>query len=516
MQQQTKECIFPSLREDFMINRVTSGGHNNSSGRADKVSRGKEEKPEAKKDFSLYDLNNEVCDTFGFNHIAPENLTPNGKIPIIISGKSQISLTRLKNKLAKQFGLDEAKMTDDLPLVKGLRLEVDPGNFGKIMKSLPQTSSVVIDSKIHYPSPEQLGIKPGEIDKNDRPALDIENSTLGINRLWEMGYTGKGVGICVLDSGLYPHKDFEGRIKAFADMAEGKTEPYDPYGHGTHVAGVAAGSGAEMAGKFRGVAPEADIIGVRITSVGEAIKGIQWAIENKEKYNIKVLNMSLGDFPIKSYKNDPWAQAAEKAWDSGIMVVVAAGNEGPGEGTVSTPGIDPKVLTIGAFDDKNTPQREDDTLARFSSRGPTTPDGLTKPDLLAPGVEIFGPLSPGSSLDTPDLPHVSNKYIAISGSSMATPLISGLTALMIQANPELTNEDIKKILMDTADKYIPSAKPTDQGAGVVDPMEAIQVALKNPPKPQLAAAKTAPAETPQVEIPVLFADDVVKNKKATA
>ncbi|MCE1248584.1 MAG: S8 family peptidase [Firmicutes bacterium] len=499
-----------------MINRVTPGGHQNPSGRTDKVSSGNNTKPENNISSSVHDNNSEAYDTFGFNGIAPETFTPNGKIPIIISGKSHISLKRLKNKLAKEFGKEQAKFTDDLPLVAGLRVEVDPKDFGQIMKTLPQSSSVVIDNKIKYPDPEQLGIKPGELEKNDRPALDIENSTLGINRLWDMGLTGKGIGICVIDSGIYPHKDFEGRIKAFADMSEGNPLPYDPYGHGTHVAGVAAGSGTEMAGKFKGVAPEADLISVRITSVAEAIKGIQWAIENKDKYNIKVLNMSLGDFPIKSYQNDPWAQAAEKAWDSGIMVVVAAGNEGPGEGTVSTPGIDPKVLTVGAFDDKNTPAREDDTLARFSSRGPTTPDGLVKPDILAPGVEIFGPLSPGSTLDTPDMPHVSDKYIAISGSSMATPLISGLTALMYQANPNLTNEDIKKILMDTADKYIPNAKPTEQGAGVVDPMEAIQVALKNPPKPQTTTQPAAPVQVAMEDVPVHFADEVVKNKKTTA
>ena len=172
------------------------------------------------------------------------------------------------------------------------------------------------------------------------------------------------------------------------------------------------------------------------------------------------------------------AQAAEKAWDKGIVVVVAAGNEGPNEGTVSTPGIAPSVITVGAIDDQNTPQRDDDRIADFSSRGPTMPDGLEKPDIVAPGVEIYGPLSPDCTLDTPDMPHVGKEYIAISGSSMATPLVSGVAALLLQANPDLTNDEIKQILVSTAEDYLPRVDKNDQGAGLLDPYESMQVALK--------------------------------------
>ncbi len=448
-----------------------------------------------------------IYDNFGFSNFTPEDLTSDGKVPIIIAGKSKRSLKRLKGKLAKKFDIDQVKFKEDLPLVDGIKMEIDPYNFRQVMKALPKGTQVVLDSKIKYPKPEQLKPKIPGPEKESRPALDIANSTLGINRLWEMGYTGKGVGICVIDSGLHPHKDFEGRIKAFVDIHDGKETPHDPYGHGTHVTSVAAGSGAESAGKYKGVAPDADIVAIRITSVSEAIKGIQWAIENKDKFNIDVINMSLGDFPIKSYKTDPWAQAAEKAWDAGMLVVVAAGNEGPGEGTISTPGIAPKVITVGAIDDQNTPERGDDEIAEFSSRGPTSPDGLTKPDIVAPGVEIFGALSPESTLDTPDLPHVGKKYIGISGSSMATPLVSGLGALLIQANPDLSNEDIKRILMDTAENYIPGAKPEDQGVGLIDPIEALQVALlrKDPKNLPMVIKK-------ENNLPMLIADNVIDKK----
>lgn len=486
------------------INRGSFGSSMRTSSKSQPSDQGEnvhQKAPETKSD--------DVRDSIGFSHFTSEDMTPEGKIPIIISGNDKNSLEDLKSKIAKDFSIDQAKFKDELPLVDGLKVDVDPYNFKRLMKSLPPETTVALDSKIKYPIPTKISQPIPDPEKEERPALDIANSTLGVNRLWEQGFTGKGIGICVIDSGLYPHKDFDGRLKAFVDMNEGKKKPYDPLGHGTHVAGVAAGSGAESAGKYKGVAPDADLVGIRITSVAEAIKGIQWAIENKDKYNIKVLNMSLGDFPLKSYKDDPWSQAAAKAWDAGLVVVVAAGNEGPGEGTISTPGIQPKVITVGAIDDRNTPEREDDVMAHFSSRGPTSPDGLEKPDIVAPGVDIYGPLSPGSTLDTSDMPHYENKYISMSGSSMATPLVSGLSALLLQANPNLTNEDIKKILMNTAEKYIPSVKPTDEGAGLIDPLESLQVALGKK-KPNVVTAKK------EENLPMLISDNVVKSNPKKA
>ncbi|MFP4498442.1 MAG: S8 family peptidase [Vulcanimicrobiota bacterium] len=438
----------------------------------------------------------------GLNRLTSDDLTPEGKIPIIISNKKKGGLNKLKGEIARKFNVNDATLKEDLFLVDAMKVEVKPGNLRELMKYLPQDTEVVVDNKIKFPIPAELKKYPR--DTANRPTLDMANSTLRMNLLWDKGFTGKGVGICVIDSGIHPHKDFDDRIKAFVDMNENKASPHDSYGHGTHVAGIAAGSGASSAGKYKGVAPDADIVGVRITSVSEAIKGIQWAIENKDKYNIKVLNVSLGDFPIKSYKEDPWAQAAEKAWDKGLVVCVAAGNEGPGEGTVSTPGISPKVITVGAMDDKNTAKREDDTMSLFSSRGPTTPDGIEKPDVVAPGVEIFSTLSPNSTLDDPDLPHVEDKYIAISGSSMATPMVSGLSALLLQANPDLTPDEIKDILTNTAEKYLPNVTHNDQGAGLIDPVESLQVALgkKTPHKP----------DHPE-EVPMIIADGLEKKSQ---
>lgn len=486
-----------------MINRMNRSSFSSSMRTSRHATPAENESParESSNEVSSY----AVTDKIGFGRFTPEDMTPNGKIPIIISAKDMQSIRELKGQIKKDFNIDQANLKEELPLVSGIRVEVDPYNFQRLMKALPDNTSVTLDNKIRMPSPQHISPKIPDADNEERPALDITNSTLGINRLWDMGFTGKGIGIAVIDSGIHPHRDFDDRIKAFVDMHESQPEPYDPYGHGTHVAGIAAGSGTESAGKYRGVAPDADIIGIRITSVAEAIKGIQWAIQNKDKYNIKIINMSLGDFPIKSYKDDPWAQAAEKAWDEGILVVVAAGNEGPGEGSISTPGISPKVLTVGAIDDRNTPEPDDDVMAHFSSRGPTSPDGVAKPDVVAPGVEIFGPLSPNSTLDTPDVNRVGNHYIAISGSSMATPLVSGLAALLMQSNPDLTNDCVKKIIVETADKYISDASKYDQGAGVIDPLKAIQTAMKL--RPAQEAAPPPQDDSKQEVMEMLIADN---------
>ncbi len=454
-----------------MIHRVTPGSFGSSMRSSRSVTPANEREVRRNDEESSKE-------NFGLGRILQEDLTPFGKIPLIIKGEGKEKSKELRGIIAKEFHPEQAEAKENLDLVDGLKVEVDPYNLERLLKTLPNDSQVMIDSKIRYPLQDNVIPKIPEPEEERRPVLDISRSTLGINRLWEQGFTGKGVGICVIDSGLHPHQDLDGRIVAFADMNEGRKKPYDPYGHGTHVAGIAAGTGAASEGVFMGVAPDAHLVGVRITSVSEAIKGIQWAIENKDKYDIKVINMSLGDFPMRSWKDDPWAQAAEKAWDAGIVVVVAAGNEGPSKGSISTPGIAPSVITVGAIDDKNTPQRDDDRIADFTSRGPTTPDGLGKPDLVAPGVEIYGPLVPNSKLDNPDLPRVGNEYLAISGTSQATPLVSGVAALLIQANPDLTNNEIKEILVSTAEDYLPRVNPYDQGAGLLDPMESLEVALR--------------------------------------
>lgn len=411
--------------------------------------------------------------------ISRADLDRKGHVHVIVFSDSERNLDHVRNLLEK--GMHHAGIDRDLPIVNGFSAHLEPKSLPRLLANLPEGVSVHKNNLLYPPNGNDLlkdstptaapGPPPPPVE-----GVDPSRAVIGMPKVWAQGFTGKGVGVAIIDSGIYPHPDLKDKITGWVDIADGKTEPYDKFGHGTHVAGDVAGSGKMSAGRFRGIAPDANLIGVRITTVAEAIKALQWCIDNKEKYNIRVVNMSLGDFATRSYKDDPWSQAAEKAIQAGIVVVVAAGNEGPDPGTVSTPGIDPRVITVGALDDKHTVERDDDAMAGFSSRGPTSTDGLPKPDVIAPGVAIYSTLAPGATLDVPELPHVGKDYIAISGTSMATPIVAGLVATMLEANPKLTHDDIKKILSASADRYLPDGTNV-QGYGLVDGPEAIQMAL---------------------------------------
>jgi serine protease AprX len=398
-----------------------------------------------------------------------------GLIPLIIALPEGADRDRL---IESCQGCPGGRITEELPLVNGLVAELPASHLRQLVKNLPPGARIALNRDIEFPDPRKLsaGTPGGTVgEKYDPPT-----AVLGIDKVWEKGFTGKGQTIAIIDSGIYPHPDLKDKVVGWVDLAENRLQPYDSFGHGTHVAGLAAGSGARSAGRLAGAAPDASLVGIRITTVAEAIKALQWVIENKDKYNIKVVNMSLGDFATRSYKDDPWAQAAEKAIQAGLVVVVAAGNEGPDPGTISTPGTDPQVITVGALDDRHTRERSDDAVAGFSSRGPTPVDNLAKPDVLAPGVSVFGPLAPGTTLDVPELPHLGKDYIAISGTSMATPVVSGLVADLLQANPALTHQDVKDILQRSAVPYLQEDRNA-QGAGVVDAQKALELALNWPP-----------------------------------
>jgi serine protease AprX len=402
-----------------------------------------------------------------------------GRLSLIVSAPKSESLDRFQ----KTCRHGHARIVDSLDLVHGIVVDVPVNKAGAFVKSLPRASRAWVDATIDYGEASSRQRQGGPIfTSEDKPEAAVDPSRAGVDRavtnlekVWDQGITGKGVNIAVIDSGLYPHPDLKGRIVAFHDMTNDRSEMVDNVGHGTQVAGIAAGDGSRSHGAIKGAAPDAGIVGVRITSVSEAIAGLQWVIANKDRLGIKVVNMSLGDTAVKSFKLDPWAQAAEKAVAAGLVVVVAAGNEGNQPGTISTPGIDPEVITVGAMDTMKTADRGDDVLWHDSSRGPTVPDKIDKPDLVAPGVSVFGPLVPNSRKDDPSLPHLGRDYVALTGSSQATPFVAGVAALMLGANPRLTHDDIKEILAETARKYLPDGR-NGQGAGVLDAAAAVEMA----------------------------------------
>ncbi|MEN6326946.1 MAG: S8 family peptidase [Syntrophomonas sp.] len=302
-------------------------------------------------------------------------------------------------------------------------------------------------------------IKKIHTDREVHALLDVARSSVKANAPTIKDVSGKGVTIAVIDTGIYAHKDLAGKIKAFKDLTGNKTAPFDDNGHGTHCAGDAAGNGTASNGKYKGLAPEADLVGIKVLnrtgsgSLSTVMAGVQWCIDNKMKYNINIITMSLGSSATVSASEDPMVTIVEKAWDQGIVVIVAAGNEGPDEKTISSPGISPKVITVGAMDDKNTVERVGDQVADFSSRGPTI-DGLIKPDILCPGVNIISLRSPNSYLDKLNKANrVNTAYFSLSGTSMATPICAGVAALILQAHPALTPDQVKQRLLASAENW---------------------------------------------------------------
>ena len=370
----------------------------------------------------------------------------------------------------------------------------------------------------------------------------------------ELSATGKGVTIAVLDSGVTPHPDLGNRLIANVSAISGNrgySIGTDPVGHGTHVAGDAAGDGTMSNGRLRGPAPDANIVGIQVLSenadpaplsvvMEEFTNGVEWMIQNKNRYGIRVANMSLG-FPLQLARDrytgarflfDPIGAAVSQAVKSGIVVVAAAGNDGPRGQINESPGMLEDVITVGALDTNGTPEyKGDDRVAEFSSRG-LTPEGLLKPDIIAPGVNILAPNSPGSMISEqnnelkarrrlveqapdreialmvhqmvmrrqlpPDALNLTpndfrqfmlsglevkpsagqlrgdSAYLAMDGTSMATPIVAGVVAAMLEVNPSLNPAQVKEILQRTADPLRGEPR-TAQGAGAIDATEAIEV-----------------------------------------
>jgi serine protease AprX len=318
----------------------------------------------------------------------------------------------------------------------------------------------------------------------DRPVkamLDYAEPTVNANIAFQSGWTGAGVTVAVIDSGIMDtHPDLQtggkSRVVYAADFNPTVGNDYfDRFGHGTHVAGILGGNGAMSTGPgythtFLGIAPNVRLVNLRVLDQNGAgtdsmvIAAIQGAISLKSTYNIRIINLSLGRAVFESYTLDPLCQAVEQAWNAGIVVVVAAGNEGrnnsagtSGYGTITSPGNDPYVITVGAMKDMKTLPRGDDQMASYSSKGPTLFDHVVKPDIVAPGNKINAALPAGLALTNSypgnQVPWTyyeaagnaggSTYYFTLSGTSMATPMVSGAAALLLQKHPSLTPDQVK-------------------------------------------------------------------------
>ena len=285
--------------------------------------------------------------------------------------------------------------------------------------------------------------------------------------------------VAVLDTGIDKLPDFGNRIIGGVDLS-GEGNPYqDSYGHGTFVSGLIAGNGASSNGTYTGEAPNANLVAIKVagasgqTDLATVIQGVNWAIANKAKYNISVLNMSLGEIPTSSTVTDPLDQAVESAWEAGITVVVSAGNSGPFNGTILSPGDDPLVITVGAIDDNGSVNSSDDAGVSFSSVGPTSPDGWLKPDLVTSGRSVVSLRAPGSTVDTQNqTAEIGTGNFVGSGTSFSAAITSGAAALVIQADIKRqgavpTPDKVKAQLLGTTSPG-PVGNPLVDGHGVLN------------------------------------------------
>jgi len=347
-------------------------------------------------------------------------------------------------------------------------------------------------------------ITPTEERNNNSSSINPNLVAVNLQGARDLGITGKDVVVAIVDSGIINyHPDIEkDRIIFYKDFSNESNQdnPKDILGHGTHVASIIGGTGKASNGYNQGIAPDVKFVVLRITSVSEIIKALEWLKQNGKKYNIKVINLSIGVDPTTSWTQDTIAKLANDLAQN-FTVVAAAGNDQTYE-TIDSPGVAPDVITVGGSDSKNTPQIDDDTIYIGSSKGPTPYDKLDKPDVIAPAKKVVGVRVPNSIFDpynqkgssskdnqqdnlsnsNPPNPWEKGYYIESSGTSAATAMVSGLAALLYQILPDASPQTIKKIITSTAvklkdtngqefDKY-------SQGNGLIDITAAVKMALQ--------------------------------------
>jgi serine protease AprX len=309
----------------------------------------------------------------------------------------------------------------------------------------------------------------------------LANQVTGASAMWDAGYTGKGVDIAVVDSGVVPVDGLKGKVVHGPDLTaenNGATKNLDTYGHGTAMSSIIAGrdsAATTVSGNssdFVGIAPDSRIVSIKIADaqgradVSQAIAAIDWVVQNRNKgnFNIRVLNMSFGTDGVQSYLLDPLAYAAEQAWHKGIVVVVAVGNQGLNVAKVNNPASDPYLIAVGSDNANGTATTADDAISSFSNTG----DGTRNPDLVAPGEKVVGLRAAGSYLDqTYPAARIGDRLFRGSGTSQAAAVVSGAAALLISQRPELTPDQVKALLTGSA-SAIPGATTAQQGAGLVN------------------------------------------------
>jgi serine protease AprX len=366
-------------------------------------------------------------------------------------------------------GAGAIKVNQEFRLIPATALSLSPATLDEL-SHLDEVENVWLDEMVHI-------------------LLDVSTPLIRAPEVWEqLNNIGEGVTICAVDTGIdADHPDFAGRVGLTADFS-GKGSAVDGNGHGTHVASIAAGTGEASGGKYVGVAPAATIMAAKALAdngsgrMSNVMAGLEWASEN----GADVLNLSLGSRG-SSNGEDALSVMCNAVVDLGKVMVVAAGNAGPRQKTIGSPGAASKVITIGASTDQ-------DGVARFSSRGPTA-DGRVKPDVVAPGSKIVAARAANTSVGQP----VGDHYTTASGTSMASPHVAGLCALMLKADSGLSPDEVKRMLMATSvdinssDNAQTQVDENAQGDGRVDALTAAMYADSGQKPPPHKPALPVPA-----------------------
>jgi serine protease AprX len=374
---------------------------------------------------------------------------PSRKVVAIAQFKPGFSQKRAATLVRAHHG----RVTADLSLIHGLAIKLPAREAGKLARNR-HVVALSLNAKV-----KGQGVNSGQLSTTFP-------KTIRADKLWRLGITGRGVGVAVIDTGIAGDAaDFKGsdgtsRVVANVVTNPGATSAGDGYGHGTHVAGIVAGNSFNRSprdplyGHYEGVAPDANLIAIKASddagnaTVLDVIRGIAFAVDHKDDYNIRVLNLSLSTDVPQSYKTDPLDAAVEYAWQHGIVVVAASGNRGNASDAVQyAPANDPFVISVGGADETGDYGKGE--KASWSSGG-TTQDGFAKPDVMAPGAHIVSVLAPGSAfaLLCPACV-IAGQYFKAGGTSMAAPVVSGAVALMLQARPRLTPDQVKALLQMT-------------------------------------------------------------------
>ena len=408
--------------------------------------------------------------------------TPNKKFDVIVEGAKQSAGSGLRNSLLNarhgSNAIGGLQIRRTFHAINGVHAMLTGAQIGFLAKT-SFVSAIVPNDRVKLSS------------------IDLPQSN-GQKWAWAVGaavdWTTQAASlsaptIAVVDSGIDASRaDFGSRLLDQVNLASlSPNSPGDGYGHGTFVAGVAAG----QASGFAGVAPSANLVSIDVmddegeATVADIVSACDWILQNKAQYNIRVANFSLHAENPASLFFDPLDQAVEKLWLNGVVVVTAAGNyadNGAESGVPFAPGNDPFVITVGASDVQNTVQTADDTAAPWSAWG-YTPDGFMKPDLSAPGRYVIGPVSAGAGLTTeradrlvPDAPG----YMQLSGTSFSAPMVSGAAAMLLAQHPDWTPDQVKGALMVSA-SATPAATPGSLGVGELD--VALARRVTTPPNP---------------------------------